>query len=255
MTLSRPEIHNAFNEKMIQSLTTFFESLNDDTDLRLVVLKGEGKSFCAGADLKWMKSMKDYSRDENYLDSLALSRMFEAMDGLKVPLLGFVHGAVLGGGTGVVAACDYVLANEETVFGFTEVKIGLIPAVISPYVMAKIGTSQARAYFLTGERFDEKKALQMGLIHQVSLSRHFHLDSQKCIEKFLATGPKAQIAAKRLIRGVCELQDQGPDKIRDFTCQMISSIRVGQEGQEGMMALLDKRKPSWMKNNKNNGEA
>lgn len=246
ITLNRPDVHNAFNDEMIKGLTDEFLRINDDEHVRLVVLKGEGKSFCAGADLNWMKRMKDYTREENYLDSQALAQMFEAMDLLSRPLIGVVHGAVLGGGTGIVGACDYVIAEEKTSFGFTEVRLGLVPAVISPYVIHKIGYSNARAFFLSGTKFGAQKALEMGLVHQVSLASDFAEDVQTCIKSFLKAAPLAQREAKRLIRGVRDLSYYGDEKVRDFTCQTISTIRVSDEGQEGMSALLEKRKPKWL---------
>ena len=241
--LNRPEVHNAFNEQMIAEITQAFAELSGDAKTRMVILSGEGKSFCAGADLNWMKKMVDYTREENYQDSLALSQMFEVIDLFPKPVIGFVHGAALGGGSGLVSCCDYVLADKNAKFGFTEVQLGLIPGVISPYVMAKIGLSQARAYFLSGERFSAEQAQSMGLVHKVS--DDFEKDSSEIIEKMLRPGKEAQVQAKRLVRGVRDFTFESDERVKDFTCQMISNVRTSDEGQEGMMALLEKRKPKW----------
>jgi methylglutaconyl-CoA hydratase len=245
ISLNRPKIHNAFDDEMIHSLTDYINKLENNDDVRLIVLSGEGKSFCAGADLNWMKRMKDYSSDENYADSLALAGLFHAINKFKGPVIGKVHGAALGGGSGLVSVCDYVLAKERTVFGFTEVILGLAPAVISPFVMAKIGESNARAYFLSGERFGTKEAKEMGLIHQVSLERYFHQDTEEVVNRFLKAGPVAQRKVKELIFGVQEFSLQSETMVTDYTCKTISGIRTSAEGQEGMTALLEKRKPNW----------
>lgn len=247
ITLNRPDIHNAFNDEMISGLTRAFDEMNADHSVQMIVLTGAGKSFCAGADLNWMKKMKDYTPAENYEDSLALAGLFRAINNFKGPVIGKINGASLGGGSGLVAACDYVIAKEDAIFGFTEVRLGLVPAVISPFVMAKIGESQSRAYFLSGERFDAKEAHRIGLVHKISLERHFHNDCDKVIESFLKAGPKAQQSAKELIRNVLSLGHQGKEAVTDYTCKTISQIRIGDEGQEGMAALLEKRKPSWLK--------
>lgn len=243
--LNRPEIHNAFNDQMIKEMTEFFHSFHDKPEIRLVVLEGEGKSFCAGADLNWMKRMKNYSDEENYQDSVRLQLLFESINMCPVPVIAKVHGAVLGGGTGIISCCDFVLSSHDTMYGFTEVALGLLPAVISPYVMAKIGETNARAYFMSGERFDAETALRIGLIHRVC--DHSELDEKlETIKKiFLKAGPVASREAKKLIRGVLTLNDQ-KEEVRDFTCRTISRIRTSEEGQEGMTALLQKRKPNWI---------
>ncbi|MBT7611154.1 MAG: enoyl-CoA hydratase/isomerase family protein [Bacteriovoracaceae bacterium] len=245
ISLNRPKIHNAFDDELINSLTEYINDLEQNNKVRLIVLSGEGKSFCAGADLNWMKRMKDYSTDENYADSLSLAGLFHAINKFKGPVIGKVHGAALGGGSGLVAVCDYVLAKEKTIFGFTEVILGLAPAVISPFVMAKIGESNARAYFLSGEKFGTKQAKEMGLIHHVSLERYFHQDVEDVVSKFLKAGPLAQRKVKELIFGVQEFSLQSESMVTDYTCKTISGIRTSEEGQEGMTALLEKRKPNW----------
>jgi methylglutaconyl-CoA hydratase len=246
LSMNRPEVHNAFNDEMIQALTQAFRELSQDESVRVVVLEGEGKSFCAGADLNWMKKMKDYSEQENYDDSVALSQLFYTIDTCSKPVVAKIHGAAIGGGVGLVSVCDYVVASENTKFGLTEVKLGLLPAVISPFVIAKIGESYARALFLSGERFDEKKALQLGLIHKISLERHFTQDVEKVVDRMIAAAPLAQSKAKELIREVVSRRSQNYTEVESYTCKLISGLRTGPEGQEGMSALLEKRTPNWI---------
>ena len=247
ITLNRPEIHNAFNDELILGLTNKFKEMEDDELVRVVVLTGKGKSFCAGADLNWMKSMVGYSEEENFKDSKRLSDLFETINNFSRPVVGKINGAALGGGVGLVACCDYVIASESAKFGLTEVMLGLIPAVISPYVIAKIGESNARATFLTGNRFDGNKALQYGLVHQVSLDRHFHNDVDTFAENLLKAAPKAQQVAKALIKNVIKLSNSDYESISSYTCKAIAAKRTSKEGQEGMSALLEKRKPDWAK--------
>ena len=247
VTLNRPEIHNAFNDELIEKLTAFFLELSRDESVRMMTLTGEGKSFCAGADLNWMKRMKDYSDEENYRDSVALSQLFESLNALPFPTMAIVNGACLGGGTGLVAACDYVIAASTAKFGFTEVGLGLVPAVISPFVMARIGESFARAYFLSGERFEAFQALDMQLVHKVVKPDELEESAAKQVKRFLRAGPAAAREAKALIGGVMARRPEGLEIVRDFTCKTISRVRVSDEGQEGMTALLEKRKPSWNK--------
>ncbi len=247
VTLTRPELHNAFNDELIEDLTKEFETLDNDDSVKLVVLTGEGKSFCAGADLNWMKRMKDYSDEENFQDSKKLAGLFETINNFRKPVIGRINGAALGGGAGLVAVCDYVISSEKAKFGFTEVRLGLVPAVISPFVIAKIGESNARVKFLTGERFDGEEAMKIGLVHKVSLDRYFEKDVSDTVDRFLNAGPKAQALAKELIKNVVHLQALGDrEKLIDYTCNTIAKARTSSEGQEGMKALLEKRKPNWM---------
>ena len=248
LTLNRPEIHNAFNDELIEQLTTEFAALQDDEETRLVILAGEGKSFCAGADLNWMKKMKDYSEEENYQDSLKLQGLFQAINDCPVPVMARVNGACLGGGTGLISACDYVLSVKSASFGFTEVSLGLVPAVISPFVIAKIGQSQARAYFMSGERFKGQRAYDMGLVHQLCEEEELDEKIERQIKFFLSAGPIASQVSKHLIGGVIKRRRSSDSAgIRDFTCKVISKLRTSEEGQEGMSALLEKRKPNWIK--------
>jgi methylglutaconyl-CoA hydratase len=231
--LNRPDLHNAFNAELIDEAISLFESLGQDDSIRLIVLGGRGASFCAGADLNWMKSMKDYSEAENLKDSKKLAKMFHTINECAVPVIGRVHGHALGGGVGLVSVCDYVVSVPNILMGFTEVRLGLLPAVISPYCISKIGESNARAWFLSGERFDAHKAKADQLDSKI----------EEVKKRFLAAGPQAAREAKKLIKGVMKnLKDS-----EDFTCGMIAKRRISEEGQEGMRALLEKDKPNWMK--------
>lgn len=236
--LNRPDLHNAFNAELIEEMITLFESFKNE---RIIILSGRGASFCAGADLNWMKAMKNYSKEENFKDSKRLAKMFSAVNECNVPVIGRINGAALGGGVGLVSVCDYVVVVPEAKMGFTETRLGLIPAVISPYCIAKIGESNARAWMLSGERFDALTAQKMGLVHEVSSNLDASIDEVK--KRFLAAGPEATKEAKKLIRGVMKNLKAS----EDFACQMITERRVSSEGQEGMRALLEKDKPAWMK--------
>lgn len=244
LTLDRPDLHNAFNDELIAILTSEF--LDIPENIRFVLLKGNGKSFCAGADLNWMKAMKNYSQEENYNDSVRLSELFYAVKNCAVPVIGIIHGAALGGGVGLVAACDYAMGVRDAKFGLTEVNLGLIPAVISPFVIEKIGVGNARAFFLSGERFDGQKAYEIGLLHKVVDRSELEQAESKLVERFLATGPKASRKSKDLIKINEDFFDD-PHKLKHLTCQMIAGQRTSDEGQEGMSALLEKRKPNWVK--------
>jgi methylglutaconyl-CoA hydratase len=242
VTLNRPEIHNAFNDKLIHEITDTFDELSK-SDARLIILTGEGKSFCAGADLNWMSSMINYSEEENHEDSLKLAQMFQVINECPMPILGRVNGHALGGGVGLLSVCDFVHTHDRAKFGFTEVKLGLIPAVISPFVIAKIGESHARAWFLSGELFKGKEAKHMGLVHKVSEFSDFEKDFEKTVESFLLAGPNAAQSAKELVKEVLSLSHE---EVTEYTCSEIARIRNSDEGQDGMKALLNKTKASWV---------
>jgi methylglutaconyl-CoA hydratase len=244
VTIDRPALHNAFDDELIKDLIHCFRELDLNPSVRLVVLTGTGKSFCAGADLNWMKRMKDYSYEENLLDSQHLAELFTIINDFRTPTIARMNGQALGGGAGLIACCDYVIATDTATMGFTEVRLGLLPAVISPFVIAKIGESQARATFLSGTRFDTTKALRMGLIHQISSFDKLDEDLELIIKDFLAAAPKASVLAKELIATV--VKKQSIKEARDYTCEMIAKVRSGSEGQEGMNAILEKRKASWL---------
>ncbi len=239
--LNRPELHNAFNAELIEELITAFSSVDKKT--RMIVLSGRGSSFCAGADLNWMKSMKDYSKEENFADAKRLAKLFSTINECEVPVIGRVNGHALGGGVGLVSVCDYVVAVKEALLGFTEVRLGLIPAVISPYCISKIGESYARAWMLSGERFSAEEGLRMGLIHEVVGVGELDARIHELEKRFMAAGPEAAREAKKLVRGVVK-NLKGSE---DMACQMIAERRVSTEGQEGMRALLSKEKPAWIK--------
>ncbi len=243
VTLTRPELHNAFNDDLISELITCFKTLEGDSKVRLIVLTGEGKSFCAGADLNWMKRMKDYSYADNLKDSQNLAELFTVINQSRRPVIGRINGSALGGGAGLVACCDYVLAVESATIAFTEVRLGLLPAVISPFVIAKIGESHARASFLSGAKIPMSRAFVMGLVHQVTTLERLDQDLEAVISDFLLAGPEASVLCKDLIKKV--VNEVSTDTIRHYTCETISKVRASSEGQEGMSALLEKRKASW----------
>lgn len=247
VTLHRPEVHNAFNDALIAELTETFRALADDTSVRVVVLAGEGKSFCAGADLKWMGAMKGYSMAENEADSRKLAELFHTINICPKSVIGVVQGAAMGGGVGLVAVCDYVLATEGAKFGLTEVQLGLVPAVISPFVVAKMGESNARAWFLSGNRFDGVAAMRMGLVHElVTDESALQTRLPELVRGFLRAAPKAVAEAKKLIADVLAMAGDAERQIA-HTSKVIARLRVADEGQEGMDALLNKTKPNWNK--------
>jgi methylglutaconyl-CoA hydratase len=242
MTLNRPDVRNAFDEEVIAALTAAARETARDRTVRAVVLSGNGKVFCAGADLAWMAKAIAYNREDNRRDAEDLSRMLEALDTLPVPLIGKVHGAAIGGGAGLVAVCDIVVSAEDALFGFSEVKLGIIPAVISPYVVDKIGVSAARELFLTGARFTATRARQVGLVHQVVAGAELDRTVDVYLRELLTSGPEAITAAKALIR---EIGGSRAADVIGLTTTRIAEQRVSPEGQEGMRAFLEKRKPEW----------
>lgn len=240
--LNRPEVHNAFDAALIGELTSVFDALNTETAVRLAVLFGHGKSFCAGGDLNWMRAMVNYSLDENKADSQKLADMFAMISSFNKPLIGIVHGNALGGGSGLAAMCDYVLATDNSSFGFTETRLGLLPAVIGPYVIEKIGISTARAYFISGMKFDAATAQRIGLVHQITTSNTLTETRNALIAEFLQAAPLASIKAKSLARTMQVL----PMSIQhDLAIEAISDARISTEGQAGMKALLEGGKPPW----------
>ena len=242
LTLNRPDVRNAFNEHVVGELTRWAEAAAADKTVRCVVLAGAGKMFCAGADLTWMSRMVSYTQQENVRDAEAMARMFSALDRLPVPLIARVHGAALGGGSGLASVCDIVVADENAVFGFTEVKLGIMPAVISPYALAKIGRSAARELFLTGMRFTAQRAKEIGLVHAVVPLDQLDAKVQDYVNEVLSAGPEGIAAAKALIPQVWTRL--AADAI-DLTAEAIAQRRVSPEGQEGMKAFLEKRKARW----------
>jgi methylglutaconyl-CoA hydratase len=242
VTLNRPDVRNAFNEELIAELTTWAQSVTPST-ARVAVLAGAGKMFCAGADLTWMSKMVHYTHEENVRDARAMATMFEALDALPIPLIGRVHGAALGGGVGLAAVCDIVVAAEDAAFAFTEVKLGIVPAVISPYALAKIGRSAARELFLTGARFSAARAREIGLVHAVGTEQELDRMIAKYVNDLVTSGPEAVAAAKRLI---AEVSGATRTAATEYTIDAIAERRVSKEGQDGMGAFLAKRPPSWI---------
>lgn len=241
VTMDRPEVRNAFDDRLIGELRDAAQGLGADDGVRVVVLTGEGDVFSAGADLNWMRSMKDYSFDENVADSARMDSMFRALWDLPKPLVGRINGPALGGGAGLVATCDIAIASDDATFGFTEVVLGLAPAVISPYVVRKVGRAFARSVFVTGERFDAERALRAGLVHEVVGSRSLDDAVEEAVVRCLAAGPRAAAAAKRLP----DLALRPLDVATAETVEVIAALRVGDEGQEGMQAFFDRRRPAW----------
>ncbi len=242
VTLNRPDVRNAFNERLIAEITAWARTAGDDESLRVAVLAGAGKVFCAGADLEWMSRMVAAGRDENVADARALGAMFEALDSLPIPLVGRLHGAALGGGAGLAAVCDVAVASEDCVFGFTEVRLGILPAVISPYVVGKIGLSAARQFCLTGRRFPAERARAIGLVHEVAPAAGLDGVVAEYVSDILNGGRTAIAATKRLLADVA---GQRARHVADRTADAIASQRVSPEGQEGMRAFLERRAPKW----------
>jgi methylglutaconyl-CoA hydratase len=244
VTLNRPEVHNAFNRQLIQELKLAFQAVSERAigEIRAVVLAGAGKSFCAGADVNWMRESLQYSEEENVADALGMARMFDTIDRCPVPVIGCIHGAALGGGVGLAAVCDIVVAAEGTSFAFSEAKLGIAPAVISPYVLRKIGQSHARALFFTAERFGAERALQIGLVHIVRPLAEIDSEVDRLLQEIKGSAPGAVARAKSLIATVPRLS---PDEAMQHTAETIAALRVGTEGQEGLRAFLEKRRPEW----------
>lgn len=245
ITMNRPERHNAFDDVLIGELTEALRSMEAEDGVRLVVLSGAGKSFSAGADLNWMKRMATFSKDENVRDAMGLGALMRTLAHLRKPTIARVHGAAYGGGVGLVACCDIAVASQSATFALSETKLGLIPAVISPYVVAAIGERAARRYFLTAERFDAAEAWRLGLVHDIA-STDGDMDEKlgTIADLLLEAGPTAQREAKDLIRAVAG-RPVTSELIQD-TAERIAKLRASPEGREGVSAFLEKRKPSWV---------
>jgi methylglutaconyl-CoA hydratase len=243
VVLNRPDVRNAFDEDVIAALTAVARDAAKDPTLRAIVLSGAGPAFCAGADLAWMTKSVAYSRQDNLRDAEDLARMLELLDALPVPLIGRVHGAALGGGAGLVAVCDIVVAADDAFFAFSETKLGILPAVISPYVLAKIGVSAARELFLTGARFDAVRARELGLVHRIAPLASLDDVVDGYLREILTSAPTAITAAKQLLH---EIHGSRPAEVIGLTTIRIAEQRVSADGQEGMRAFLEKRKPKWV---------
>jgi len=246
VTLDRPEVHNAFDAGLIDELRRAFTRLAEEPpdQLRAVVLAGAGASFCAGADVTWMRASLGLTREQNEHDAMALAEMLDAIDRCPVPVIARVQGAALGGGMGLCAVSDLVIAEAGARFGFTETRLGILPAVISPFVIAKIGETHARALFPGGRRFDATRALRIGLVHEV-VEGEEALDAavDSVLDDLLAAGPTAARAAKAIVR---EVRGLPHESTRWHTARRIAQQRTSEEGQEGLQAFLEKRRPGWV---------
>lgn len=240
--LDRPDVHNAFNSAMIRELRDALRDLREDAAVRVVVLSGKGKSFCAGADLNWMREIIRFSYEQNLQESLELADFLYELYSLPKPTIARVNGAAIGGGAGFLSACDIVVASAEAKFGLSEVKIGLVPACIAPYVVRRTGESLARQYFLTGERIDAHRALEIGLANAVVEPGRLEAKIEEIAWLLLSSGPEALASCKELLRRV---PGMGFEEAKRFTAEMIAGLRVSREGQEGMASFLEKRKPKW----------
>jgi methylglutaconyl-CoA hydratase len=240
ITIARPERKNAFDAQLIAELTAAVGRV--DRSARAVVLQSEGDTFSAGADIEWMRGMAAYSLDENIADSKALAAMFRALYDLEMPLVARVQGAAIGGGTGLVAVADIAVASTDATFAFSETRLGILPAVVSPYVVRKIGPARATALFVTGSRIDAKRAYEIGLVERLVEPADLDAAVGRVLDAIVSGGPKAVNAAKRLVR---EVEEKRIDEVADLTVKRIAEIRVSHEGQEGLRAFLEKRDPRW----------
>jgi len=245
--LNRPKVHNAFNSTMISELLEVFQEIKDDSFIRVVILTGKGKSFCAGADLNWMKEIINYSFDQNLKESLEIAELLHTIYSIPKPTIAKVNGAAIGGGVGFLSACDIVLAANTAKFGLSEVKIGLIPAAISPYVVRRIGESKAREYFLTGERIHAERARELGLVNHFYSPQKLEEETQNMVSQLLSSGPNAIANCKQLLFKVPQIS---LTEAKEFTARMIADLRISKEGQEGMNSFLEKRKPNWVSDHK-----
>lgn len=245
VTLNRPHFRNAFNSQLIEELTATFLDVAKRPlgEIRAVVLAGAGDLFCAGADVNWMRTSLDFTHEQNVADAMRMAEMFDQINRCPVPVIGRIQGAALGGGVGLAAVCDVVVAAEDAVWAFSEAKLGIAPAVISPYVLAKIGRSHARALFFTAERFDSRRARQIGLAHIVVPQEQLDAEVEREVREIKSSSASAIARAKELIGTVPGLP---PSEAMELTTQTIAALRVSPDGQEGLRAFLEKRKPGWV---------
>jgi len=241
--LNRPEVHNAFNEIVIAEMTEAFGHLGEDEQVRAVVLTGKGKSFCAGADLKWMRKMKDFSYEENFDDAYRLFGMMRAVYRCPKPTIAMVNGSAFGGGNGLLSACDIAVASVYARFSLSEVKLGLAPAVISPYIMKKIGEGYAREFMMTGERIDAETAYRIGLVNRIAEPEKLQEEVDHLTGLFTAAGPQALKMCKEMIHRISDMDEEAMGK---YNADLIAKLRMSDEGQEGIAAFFDKRKPKWI---------
>ena len=242
ISLDRPDVHNAMNEKLMKELTNCFKNLSKDKNIRVIVLTGNGKSFCAGADLNWMKSMVSYSKEENIKDSRLLLELYESIYSCTKPVIGRINGHAFGGGVGLIAVCDIAIGIPDKKYAFSEANLGIIPSVISTFVARRMKLSDMRRLFVTGERFDSDYAKQIGLLDFIVSEDKFDALIEKYIKILCSSGPKAVIECKKL---VSEYEKMNIDEYMNFTVEKIAELRVSEEGQEGISAFLEKRKSKW----------
>lgn len=241
--LNRPEVRNAFNDGVIAELTAVFRGLSAEKDLRAVVLGGHGKTFCAGADLTWMRAMADYTWEENRQDAQALADMLWSIYSCPVPVVGRIHGDCFGGGVGLAAVCDILVAADVAGFCLSEARVGLLPGTISPYVIRALGEQASRRYFVTAERFGAAQAQALGFVHAVCLSEELDAKLDEIVAAIVANGPMAVRGCKELVQDVAHKPIDA--SLRDMTARRIADIRASDEGREGVQAFLQKRKPGW----------
>lgn len=244
---NRPDIHNAFNATVIYEMAELFGQIAGDDDIRVVVLSGHGKSFCAGADLNWMRAVINQTFEENLAEAKALAELFYQIYTFRRPVIGKINGAAIGGGTGFVAVCDIAITGRSAKFSFSEVKIGVVPACIGPYVINKLGEGKARELFITGERMDAERAFQVGLVNRVVDDEQLNSEVSSMVNAILTSGPEAVAMAKQLVSSVPRM---APEQFKPYTAEMIARLRMSEEGQEGMDAFLNKRPPKWVSDGK-----
>jgi len=248
LCMHRPKVFNAFNAAMINELTTALGDADRDDNIRMVVITGSGSCFSAGADMNWMRSQAEASLKDNESDALELAKLMRSLNYLSKPTIAMINGAAFGGGLGLIAACDITIAVDNARFGLTEARLGLAPAVISPYVFRRIGEGNARRYFLSGERFDAQRAQEMGLIQQTVATEDLADAIEDIISALLKGGPLAVAHCKQLAFTVAGHDSESQKTIDEFTANLIARLRVSAEGQEGLSAFLEKRKPGWINN-------
>ena len=241
--LDRAEVHNAFDDRLIASLTEVTQAIATDPGVSVVVLKGRGKTFSAGADLNWMRRMADYSHEENLRDARALADMLMSLNALPQTTVALIQGAAMGGGVGLASCCDIVIAAQDARFALSEVRLGIIPAVISPYVLAAIGPRHGRRLMQSGERFDAATARHIGLVHETVAAENLEMRGEEIVQELLACGPHARRIAKQLVFNVSGKPIA--ERVIDYTSRLIAEVRASDEGREGVQAFLDKRKPDW----------
>jgi methylglutaconyl-CoA hydratase len=246
LTMNRPEVHNAFDADLIEQLTATLKAATNDEAVRLVVITGSGNCFSAGADLNWMRGLVDASLEENEADAMRLAKLIRCLNYLPKPTIAMINGSAFGGGVGLITACDISISVEDALFGLTEARLGLAPAVISAYVIRRIGEHHARRYFLSGERFDAKQALSIGLLHEVVTTGDLEQHVDAIIDQLLKSGPEAVKQCKQLVFEIAGHNRKTQKTIDGYTSRLIAKLRVSTEGQEGLAAFLEKRRPDWI---------